>query len=564
GLKGVSAYLYALNDWNWREPVIYACEDGNYEDEWYYQDPVITYAEDGEKVVSDPDTYLERKEMMPNPFAEKLRVNIGAGQELKVILSVVVSYESGSYNIIVNGVVVEHPETAREVKTETVIKEEEYVGFKVYAPVTEQTALPKENVDYYISIYNPSYYTDEILLELGGKDLNTEGVKAQLFMKKNVYYFEPCYGQLLRKDNTDFHIEFGGALYDPSYMSEKEIRERHPEFDKENLQWDAENGRERKENGNSYSSDPEEYYIDNSGAIYENYDYERENWEKPEYQFDEDEWLVPLPGDEKRITLGPFEEIWLVLRVVVEDQIGVFNIDLCAQSVPHPEYSRIVSTKTIIKENVNHGLELFIGDPVHYTAYGITTIYVFQLTNTGDIRDTVLLDIEGRDAFDPNVHIEIGVKGTTRKEPVILKDEYNNFILPYDDTAIHADKRYHYRQWAEDEDIDDVPLPGNENGEGYRKQLATIAGEVVDEDWHVQSPTGGESAIRLDDSAMWGEPVEYTYINWDASSSDSKNRLDEINYVGSGGAGKEDAGKVRPGEGTDTEYYDLDHGFIPY
>ena len=590
GLEGVYAYMYVSNHWGGIEPYSSYLPgepgvepepyywDEEWDDDLYYTtDPIVIY-ENGEKKFHY-ETWREQEnndpdDTMPDYIPDDLLVSVGPGREIVVVLEIFVYYEEGIYNISVAGSVVEHPETHKEVMTHTVIKKEEYKGFRMDALVTEQSAFAGEKVDYTISIYNPSYYTDEIVLSLGGRDISTEGVKAQLFVKQNIYYFEPGYGEFLRKDNTNAQVEYDGAIYDPTTTSEKELKEKYPGYDEGNFQWSDENGQAIKETDpvtetGSGEDSEEEYYFDNTGNIYKNYEYEQEIWEDPDHDFDEDDWLLPLPGDEKRITLGPFEEIWLVLRVVVEEKTGSFNIDVAAQSVRHPEYRQIISTKTHIKEGGEHGLELFIGDPVHYTAYGITTVYVFQLTNTGDVRDTVLLDMEGRDAFLPNVYVEIGVKGADPNKPVFFRDDYNNIILPYDDKDVYDDDRYYYEQWAKDDDgteLGNLPSEDDSGKEGYEKRLATADGTIVDGEARPSdsSQPDGQGGASSDDAIYWGEPVEYSFMNWDVAEAQSTGQMNGITYQHTGEERWDEAGETKQGQEDDPGFYDLDTGFIPY
>jgi len=580
--EGVYAYMYVLNHWTepypmdpWLDPATGWDPDDGDDGSYLYTDPIVVY-ENGEKKFHYgwcPQSDIAPGGCIPPIVPGELMLNLEPGKEVVVVLRVSIYYEEGVFNISVDGVVADHPETLKSVMTHTVVREEEYKGFLMEAPETEQSAFAGEKVDYAISLYNPSYYTDEIILSLGGKDINTEGVKAQLFVRQNIYYFEPEYGEFLRKDNTDITMEYGGSIYDPTTNSEKELEEKYPDYDEGNFPWADEDGKERRETdpdagtgsgGSGTSNDEnhkEEYYFDNTGNVYKNYEYERDFWEGPDHDFDEDDWLLPLPGDEKRITLGPFEEVWLVLRVVVEEKTGIFNIDVAAQSARHPEYQKIVSTKTHIKEGGEHGLELFIGDPVHYTAYGITTVYVFQLTNTGDVRDTVLLDIEGRDANDPAIYVEIGVKGADPNTPVFFRDDYNNVILPYDNKGVYNDERYYYEQWADDDNArpGNLPFEDGSGKEGYKKELATADGTIVGEEgWPGASSSSGGKGGSSDESLYWGEPVEYSYMNWDVSEEQSKGQMNGITYQHS---------EERKGDETDEDdlgFYDLDTGFIPY
>jgi len=578
--EGIYAYMYVLNHWTesyptdpWFDPATgwgpETWDDGSY----LYTDPIVVY-EDGEKKFhygGCPQSDIAPGGCIPPIVPGELMLNLEPGREIVVVLSVSIYYEEGVFNISVDGVVADHPETLTSVMTHTVIKKEEYKGFLMEAPETEQSAFAGEKVDYAISLYNPSYYTDEIILSLGGKDINTEGVSAQLFVRQNIYYFDPMYGEFLRKDNTDVQVEYGGAIYDPTTNSEKELKEKYPGYDEGNFQWSDEDGKERREpdpaagtgNGGSWTGSgedsTEEYYFDNTGNVYKNYEYELGIWEGPDHEYNEDDWLLPLPGDEKRITLGPFEEVWLVLRVVVEEKTGSFNIDVTAQSAQHPEYQKIVSTTTHIKEGGEHGLELFIGDPVHYTAYGITTVYVFQLTNTGDIRDTVLLDIEGRDAFLPNVYVEIGVKGTDPEKPVFFRDDYNNVILPYDDKDVYNDERYYYEQWADGDDAGpgNLPFEGG-SAEGYEKKMATADGTIIEEDIRPDDSSlpGAPGGVSSEESLYWGEPIEYSFMNWDVAEAQSSGQMNGITYQHS---------EERKGDGGgEPGFYDLDTGFIPY
>jgi len=549
GLEGVYAYLYAMNDWDpaddvpYPEPIVVYDENGNKRFNQNYDEGFDGFGDDlnyGDFDSWDYENFGEDRKnyedpiWRPEPLPDKLKVHLDRGEEIKIMLWVMIYYESGVYNLNVDGVVVGHPATAKVVKTYTIVKDGGYDGFKVFVPYTERSAEYGEKVDYYICIYNPSYYTDVIQLELGGKHLHYPGVEAQLFIKKNVYYYEPGNDEFLREHNPDLLMEFGGATYDPNHMGEREIEEKYPDFYEGNLPWydgsrdddwkmtgEMNGASGRRGNSGDDGTDPEEYYFDNTGMAYKNYDYERRSWEKPEDQFDEDDWLVPVVGDRRWIKLGPFEFVWLVLRVVVNDvgmenldnQTGlerdaagayvaprVFNIDVIAQSVFYPEYKETISTYTHIKDTPNYGLDLFIGDPVHYTAYGITTVYVFQLTNTGDVRDRIGLGVDGPDAQLPNVHIEIGIQGEDSGEPVIMRDDYGNILLPYDPTGDYVDEKYRYDQWARNDDTDfNESLFGRDGGEDqeFKKRLATIDGELVDENHTWETDADDDDIIFL-------------------------------------------------------------------
>jgi len=503
GLKGVSAYLYIYHDWK---------DSMHYNDD-FEQKPIVIYDEEGLKeFYQGDDEWNDEEWWMPEPIRDELQLSLGVGENIKVVLEVVIYYERGVYNLTVEAMVNDHLETAKVINCTTVVEPDAYTGFEIKAPFSEQTAQIGEEVDYPIVIYNPSYYTEEVVLELGGKDLYRDGVDAQLFIKRNVYYFEPAYNGFMRKENHNFYLECGGFLYEPN----KEIE------------------------------DDEGTYFDNTGGIYKDYEYERKHWEEVERP--EIEQLIPLTEGGK-VVLGPFEEIWLLMRVSVENQTGVFNIDLVASSLTHPNYRKIVSTETTIKEGENYGLELFIGDPVHYTAYGVTTIYVFQLTNTGDVRDRVLLEVEGPATTEPNVYIEIGVKSSRDGEPLPLKDDYGNLILPYEDSAPFVEERYLYKQWAEEEEKEcdnEMPFEECEMKENeFERQFSTPSGEMVGCEDHRWNSSLSEDEF-LSDGRI--EPVEYSHMNWGEEDG-------EIVHMKA--MGKEMCQEKE-------DFHSIDYGFVPF
>jgi len=618
-MEGVSAFLYVMSDWYWDD---YPMDDPDHGD-WCYEEPIfsflpiITLNDDGSRDFfhelypydewsdfPDSGSYPEPNPdiIFPEPIPEEPRIVIEAGEEIKVMLWVMVIYENGTFEIAVEGVVSDHPETAREVTTETVIKEIEYLGFEMEAPVTEQTAFPDEAVDYHIRLYNPGYYTDEISLELGGKSYMMEGVQADLYLMNNVYYFDPYLDQYMQKENENYYVEYGGSIYDPAYTGEEEFREKYPDNAWNDDSWFEEpdafgNGEHKEaEPGMDYSSVhyDDEYFLDSNGGIYKNYEYEYGLWEGPDGEFDEDEWLIPLIGEDRRIHLGPFESVWLLLRVTTSYDEGVTNIDVIAQSILHPEYSKIASTNTRIIGTGNHGLELFIGDPVHYTTYGVTTVYVFQLTNTGDVRDTVLLELTGTGTQDPNVYIEIGVKDATDGDTVFLRDKYNNMLLPYDTGYTDEGNRYTYQQWANDPEIDPSlgPFWDPDDPINFERNVVTSDGEQVEPGFPgPMPPTDDEKWSELwgenwqerwkDPSTMehlMTEPITYGYMDWDVSGERPEPILDEFQYGSSqqwwGNAEAPDSGS-KPGTSKEnglwglhnqenSEFFDLDSGFIPY
>ncbi len=586
GLFGVYAYMYLLQDWNMIEPI------RDPADPWFEGDngwdrtdpgippmPIVIEDEDGTKEFYnenfgeyndyidcyDPTSSAVQPCML---LPDELIVTVEAGRAVKVVLWVMVEYQSGEYGVSVNGLLREDPDITGRVDTITVIKEEEYKGFEFDARETEQTAGVGDQVDYFIRVFNPSYYTDTIILDLGGRDLNREGVKAQLFIKQNVYYYEPSYGDFLLRENNNYYLEHNGYVYDPGYYGEKELREKNPGYDDGAIEWDMENNEQKKapgSRGEGTNGEKDGYVIDNSGNIYKNYEYEKELWEGQDDGYNKDNGLLPLPDDSKKITLGPFQEIWLVLRVVIDNGTGEFNIDVSAQSQYHPEYKRIIHTITSIRESIDHGLQLFIGDPVHYTSYGITTIYVFKLTNTGDVRDQIMLDLTGPGADAFNVYIEVAINGMDVHESIPLLDQYGNTIFSYDDSMDFSEDRYSYKKWAEDENTGSLPGTTDQGEDpNYKKQYANADGEVLDDDWRDWPSTGasgysdgysdefiGDDHERRIGMSPWGEPVEYSFMNWDEDGFVTHKDAE---------TGTDDTG----GNADNGNAYHMTQGFMPY
>jgi len=611
GMEGVTAYLYPFSDWDWREPKYQ--EPGNpewdddivYSDDQVYTDPIIVFREDGTKEYFqeeypgygnyDPNAPI----WQPEPYPGDLTVTLGPGEKMNLALWVMITYDTGSYKIDVTGVIPDMPETEQTVTTETVMKEIEYQGFNMYAPVTEQTALVGENVDYNIHLSNPGYYTDEIILELGGEDLNLEGVDAHLYVRRNVYYYDTMNGEFLRKDNANFHMKVGNGIYDPDYESTNEFRNENPGYDESNMPWDSTgsstggqgngNGNDNgNDNGNGNSNpngvpaDDEEFIVDNTGGIYRNYEYEYESYGMPDFSFNEEDWLVPLRGEEMRVTLGPFEDVWLVLRIVVDGPEDIYDINVMAHSNLYTEKIQIVATHTTIVTTANFGLDLFIGDPEHYTAYGVTTIYVFQLTNTGDITDTVLLSLDGADLNEPGVFVEIGVNEKNGKEPLPYTDPYDNFILPYTSSGNDPDDKYYYQQWAGDGDFgtSNDPFSSVPPEDPFQKIYATPDGELISTPYPGNSagatsgnqgngntntngnenPNGNGNVPTQ--TPMWMNPVKYQFSNWDVSDGSIESRLDDVVYQESQSGAWCQGGLE--GETGSPDYFDMFCGFIPY
>ncbi len=546
GLEGVYADLYALN--HWTEPLLLQTITSKFETgpaPWIFDpddprnyidsmDPIVVY-EDGEKTFYNEDC-------IRNPFGnpdlsifapQGIQLYLEAGREVRIVLGVSIDYEVGEFNLSVSASVAEQPNTWVTLDTQTVVKPGEYQGFVMEAFETEQSTLLEQPAEYHINIYNPGYYEEVIKLELGGEDIADESVTAQLFMQRNIYYYDYDYDEFLRKDNGEYMLEYAGGVYDPSLVSEQEFRDTNPDFDEDDLPWDPATAEVYyTEEGNH-----EEYYYANTGAIYKNYEYEKNIWQDPAKGFDEDEWLIPIKGEDMTLTVGPFEEVWLLLRVS-STQEGEVDIDLSAQSVKHPEYRKTIATLTTVMGEANYGLELFIGDPVHYTAYGVTTVYVFQLKNTGNVMDHVLLDVAGKDAYTEGVYIELGVSDTVTREPVFFMDGMGNAILPYNDKEEFEDDKYHYEQWLENGETDAAPGMGGVHGapdDDFQKKLATGDGELVEGD--------------VNEIFLGTEPVEYGYFSWEFGEGEGE----EILF--------QNAGEEGPGQ--NQGFLDLDRGFIP-
>jgi len=614
GLEGVDAFLYALSDWDWLD------DDQDGSEEWYmdpiYILPVITIDDEGTKDFF-PDAYHYDRDdhpgtgsntdpdyPIPGPIPGDLSVIIEAGDEIKVILWVMVMYEEGTFELSVEGVVPDHPETGSEVTTETVMKEVEYLGFEMYASVTEQTALSEEVVDYYIHLSNPGYYSDEISLELGGRSYMAEGVTANLYLMNNVYYFDPYLDQFMRQENGDYYVEYDNTIYDPGYSGEQEFNDKNPGYDWNNFPGNGnpQYGGPGAASGGNYQNGQweydnyqgDEYFVDDVGSIFKNYEYEYEFWEGTEHGPTDEDRLVPLIGEDMSVHLGPFQSVWLLLRVTTYYDEGDTLIDVTAESVHHPEFKETISTVTHIVSEGDFGLELYIGDPVHYTAYGVTTVYVFQLTNTGNLKDTVLLELAGEDAFDPHVYVEIGVRNVHDDEPVFLTDKYDNVIIPYDGITPASRDRNSYYEWVQDLDTDPSTGQGTDQGEPaqYEHIVITPDGDLVmpgasvplpqeeGNDW--EDKWGDDWEDRWSDPTtfqeMTMEPVEYHFENWDNSGGIPEGFIGDFSYRSSMNEGPNTGNNVEPlptpgsmdvgwwgsCDKADTGFYDLDCGFIPF
>ena len=566
GLEGVSANLYLMSDIEWWQ---YPC--GDLVDDCFIEPeliipPVVTIGEDGSKEFYNDlypydDWYdytngqstngVPSDYWYPGPDPYEIEVFIEPGQEIKVVLWVMVMYDEGEFDISVDATVVEAPQFTERITTTTVMADVEYLGFQMDAYDTEQTALAGQAVDYYISVNNPGAYTDELVFELGGKDLGQEGVNAQLYLMNNVYTLDSELNQITHRENGDYYVEYQGGIYDPTYSGQQELKEKYPEFD-----WNDDPG--GVQSGTTNFADAE-YFIDESGGIHKNYEYEFENSFAPDPDYPDSSRLVPITGEDDIVNLGPYQWVWLLLRVNIEQDSTTpegtgsetdpreYNIDVIGKTLLQEGYSKMISTTTTIVGQADPGLELYIGDPVHYTAYGVTTVYVFQLTNTGNFRDTVSLEIDGVDASNPNVYIELGIKGSREDDPIYLIDDYDNVILMNDGSL---------------NDQPDLP--------GYDSKLYTVDGVYIEpgfpgaipnpDDGNWNGQLNDDWASDLNDPSAYqniiSDPTMFGFENWGHDDSMGPN-MDDYDFL-SGDAWSDNE------FGDEIGYYNLDNGFIPY